>query len=381
MTNIEKVAEQIENLANWEERKFLRNEFWRTEGVLREVYKIIPLYEILNEEAWKRAEEKYFDKIRKAKKPEPFIKIGEETIRFDEVEKINELLPKGYFYDVGADLFGKKIFILAKIQECKKINGIEEIILGDELVCNKTLSSIAFSDSPRKWVIGRTKASLWGIWDRINGLRSKQLNKYEELFLSKGLELLGIGREEQLEAQPGKIEEKVKEIARKDLEKAIKHEEGHFAAQEYFPYEVWDKGVTMAIKRKNYALECWLYALSDLLADTIESGEIKGTYPFILSKHEPERNGFLYLELLEFLNPTDPILQYASMFRFELLAAFPKYLKTKDLSVLKEAKNKIFNRGCELAEKISQAKDYQELLKIKEDFEKEVVASALHSIS
>ncbi|MEM2089539.1 MAG: hypothetical protein QXL88_00380 [Candidatus Pacearchaeota archaeon] len=370
MINVKEVAEDVEKLANWQEKKFLENEFWRIESIWRKVYEIIPFYEVPNKRVLEKAEKNYFDEIEKAEIPLPFIKIGGKIIKFDEIEKINKLLPKGYFYHVSTSAFGKKTFILAEIQERKKINGIEEFILGNELVCNKALPFIASSDIPRKWVMGRTKASLWGIWKDINRLRSEQLDEYERFFLSKGLELLGIGREQQLKARPEKIEEKVEEIARKYLEKVIKHEEGHIAAEKYFPYEVWYKRLRMAIKRKNYALECWLRALSDSLADTIESGKIKGTYPFILNKNEPERGGLLYLGLFNLLNPTCPTLQYLQMFEFELLAAFPKYLKTKDLSILKEANSKIFDRGRRLAEKISQADDYPELLKIKEDFGK-----------
>jgi hypothetical protein len=197
------------------------------------------------------------------------------------------------------------------------------------------------------------------------------MNGYETYFVLKGFESFGLKKQEIIAKRPEEVAGKVKEIAHKNLESLhINHELGHVAGRKYFPSEDFDKTLKMAQRNRDSKLENFVRAVDDAIADTIEEGKLSGTYPSIFM--DEHRDGLLYFQLFNIVPSQylDPRLRELLKIESDMIVAMSDYEKTNDVSILREANSEIFSNAVELAAEIRDADDYNDLSRIKEDFDK-----------
>jgi hypothetical protein len=378
MKVIKYLSEEIRKLANASDAEFLKNRYWRKQDIERRIYEIIPFWEVPDKEVRKKAERKYVADISGAK-PKEWIMINDKKLHCLDVVGINELLiPNGYFYDAGLSDYGKITYILAEILHHDKLKGLDKFILGEELVCNRPLLTSAYEDPREKYVVGRTKSSEYLTWDKVNALKKNCINEYQTYFVLKGFESFGLKKQEIIAKRPEEVAGKVKEIAYKILESGVMpHELGHVAGEKYFPHEDFVRTLKMAQRNGDSNLENFIRAVDDAIADTIEAGKLSGTYPSIFM--DEHRDGLLYFHILTII-PSQGLhtaLRERSKLEFKMISAVSEYEKTNDVSILREASSEIFSNATELAAEICDAGDYNDLHKIKGDFDKKVLEELL----
>lgn len=388
--NIEEIIEKVRERANYEDANASRKGFWKQEDIKNRLYdKVINPWDEPSDDDKKKAEEIYLMDIKNLK-PIYGLKIGQKKTGFSDAKKINKhLLPK-HFYFWGRASGGKDELLLGELKEHRKtrINKkkINEFIIGDELVCNMSFFTVALADTKEGLIISRTKCEEYSIWNCIRKLKQNKYNTRLTNLLSKAFSNLGLKKEELLRAEPKSIKKQVEEIAKKSLEASLSHERGHFLERKHFPHKALCTSLEHARKHKDDQLQGFIYALSDSLADTLETKKLKGKLPHILSLKKPERDGLFYLICSDialtldaptlkeiFPNPEliPQTLKEIPKLEAELLSALPAYEETGDAGVLKDAFNIICERSKSLAKKVRKAKNYHKLKKIQKEFETE----------
>lgn len=372
MSDINNVTEEIKRHANWADRQVKRNRYWRERDIKRRKYEImeelgVPPWEMFTKEIGEKAEKRYEEDIN-IQHPGTSIRIDGKKIHLKELEKINRHLPEGYFYSYEKGSYEKREFLLGEIEEHKKINEIDEFIIGNELVCNHKPFEEAYFVPISNLIVGRTKPSEGRIWANVLTLKNKE-DEPENYFRSKGLKLLGLEKED-IKKEPEEIAEKVEEISRKCLNATLKHEEGHYQVNKDFPCMAIDFGRSLDIarKHKNEELEDFIRDVNDCLADTIETERIKGKYPYLIGEDEID---ILYLIL-------DNTFLKENRFKidYDMFLALPEYEKTGNKKILKKANEKTFNKATKLKNEIirisrqDESEIYPQLIESKKKFDK-----------
>jgi len=378
--DIKFVAKQVRNLADYSDMLSSENDYWRINDIANRMYEIIPFWMLPNEIVKETAELSYENDITSARdtsrirdKSRIFLtKNDSKGIPLIDLDTINRFLrQKGYFFDYGKGSYGKTCYTLACIQEHHTTDGIHEIILGNELVCNHPLGIYAFTKaSPyNPIIIGRTKGSEFIHWLLILSLRDKQKSP-DVYFLLKGFELLGIERDELLRGNPREIAKKVIGIANIDLkESTLPHERGHIEARVYLPQETINNVLNLSRSHEDTELEHFIGSLDEILADSIKENSIKGKYPSILELKERQRDGLLYKEFgsrfgIHYTPYPFSGLDQTTKLEYPIIEAMIEYENTKDLKVLEDAITEVFHGGVSLAKEINENRGYQSLVGI-----------------
>jgi hypothetical protein len=340
---------KLEAIANFEDAKFCFDpriplevrEYWTRDAERRKFYEKHPLWEEY------RKSELFIPSIIPSTP-------AQEDFNFNpfNMARINkQLIPKGYLYYCSSGFGGKLKLLLGKIEAHSKVKEVDVYLIDKELISNCELNSPSLYNHEEKIIIGRKRSAEFSVWRRIKELGNAQGVKKQLL----EIELCNLGVKD-FNATPLKIEEAVKKAAEWKLKAWIAHELGHFAAKKYLSHSTYNTLKKFCISKGDLALDAFITAVNDALADTIWEDEIKGTIAFILQLPQQQKIGLLSSHILDIFDPPAKfkVLIERRKLEIELISTFLKNLKNLNLNLnldedLNRAREIIFERAKQFA--------------------------------
>ncbi len=290
------------------------------------------------EDLWEGLAEERFAPIRvQARNYDPFDTAG-----------INEvLLPHGLYYGAGYAGALRPTFVLAELEEQRRVDGLAVHTVGRELA-RDLLSLPALSQGHT--ILLRRQAAGFFLWDQI-----LFVSKSGRPALAVALEVYGLDISDM--SQVGKV---FPRLISDQMEVYLHHELGEMRHGR-FDRSVWrDLIATFA----HSSIELFVRGLKDLLADTCPDGLL----PFIIR----ERKFPCLATCVAF---QDGMRQ---MLFPELERAFRDFLETRDWQRIEQAVGLGFGRACDYARRLSaiyrQGKDLDDRAWMAEEISRQLLA-------
>lgn len=343
MLDLAELKQKLKAIANFEDAKFCSDpriprgirEYWTKDALRRKFYESHPLWE-----EYRESDEYKYEYI-------PLPPFQEDFYSLDMAEVNKQLIPKGYLYYCSSGYGGKLKLLLGEIEEHSKVKDVDVYLIHRELICNCELNSPSLYNHEQKIIVGRKRSAEFSVWRRIEELRNASGVKKQLL----EIELCNLTELKDFNAEPDKIEGAVKRAAEWKLKAWVAHELGHFAAKKYLPHSTYNTFKKFCISRGGLALDAFITAVNDALADTIWEDDIKGTIAFILQLPEKQKLGLLSSHILDIFDPPVEfkVLIEKRKLEAELISAFLKNLNFFSNEELNRARETVFERAKQLA--------------------------------
>ncbi|MEM2924929.1 MAG: hypothetical protein QXJ68_04490 [Methanocellales archaeon] len=344
LIDITELKQRLEAIASFEDAKFCLDpripleirEYWTRDAKRRKFYESHPL--------WERYRE--IDYI-------PSITLQENYHLLDMAEVNKQLIPRGYLYYCSSGLGGKLKLLLGEIKEHRRVQEVNVFLINRELVCNCELNSPSLYNHEEKIIVGRERSAEFSVWRRIEELRSASGVRKQLL----EIELYNLTELKDFNANPVEIQDAVRKAAEWKLKAWIAHELGHYAAKKYLPHSIYNSCKKFCLSRGDLALDAFITAVNDVLADTICESEIKGSIAYILQLPEKQKLGLLSSHILDIFNPPAEfkVLNEKSKLEAELISTFLKNLNLVSNEELNRAREAVFERAKQFALAINQS--------------------------
>ena len=265
------------------------------------------------EEQWEQLLEKDFTEIS----------ISDSTYDPFDTEGINEVLtPHGFFYGAGYVHSLKPSFLVAVLEDTRKVNGYTVHTLGRELARDLlTIPALTQDNS----IVLRGESTKLFLWDQIFFTKKSGQNA-----LKFGLENYGLKTQDS-----ESLHRNLARIAAAEMETYVYHELGELRDTAFEP-DLWREIVATF---PHTVIEFLARAVKDLLADTNEYGRLR----YIADKRKAAPLG-LYIAFLDgFRKELFP----------ELPGAFEEFARTSSWQVIEQAISSGHNNATRYAEAIS----------------------------
>ncbi len=268
-----------------------------------------------------------------------------------------KLVPEGYIYYCSTGFGGKLKILLGEIEAQERVREVDVYRVSRELVCNCEINSPALYNHVEKIIIGRKRSAEFSVWRRIEELKNA-IGVEKQLLESELRNLTGF-RQEDFWREPIKLEIGVKRAAEHKLGAWVAHELGHLAAKRYLSHSTFNALKKFCISRGDLALDAYVTAVNDVLADTICEDEIKGTIGYILQESEPQKIGLLSSHVLDVINPPAgyKVLVEKRKLEAELVSTFLDWLSdVKDVDLddrMDNVRRTVFERAVLVASDLS----------------------------
>jgi hypothetical protein len=264
------------------------------------------------EELWEDLEGKDFREISL---------LGQDYDPFD-VGEINAVLePHGLFYGAGFVRGLQPSFLLARLEEKRRIDGCRVYILGRELA-RDLLTVPAFSQD--NCILIRKKAAEFFIWDQIFFI-----NKSGKKALRFALEGYGLETQDRYS-----LREHLARITASEIETYLYHELGEIK-ENVFDRDIWRKIVSTF---PHTPIELLARSVKDLLADTNEYGRLS----YITRERKTASLG-LYVAFYDGLK--------RELFP-ELTEAFREFIQTGNWQIIEEATSIGYRKAEQYAQEL-----------------------------
>jgi hypothetical protein len=230
-----------------------------------------------------------------------------------DVKGINNVLHKvGYFYGAGYGYLMKPLFLLAELNEKKKIGSHQIFFAQRELARDLSTSPAMIQGNT---IIARHETMEYFLWDRLEEMKTKPDNSA----LCRAFSEYGLTKEADSSAS-----KKFQQIVRDEMTTYIHHEVGE-ASQRRNLGRWWKE----LIQKLPYSrAEMFLRALKDILADTCDSGML----PYIIKKSK-RGSLFFYIALLK---------GFRKNMVKEIITAYEEFTGSGDWGVIEKARRKSY---------------------------------------